>query len=58
MSDVGETTRIVLRILESLSPTTNDTTENELRFKSLIEIDNKIRRLLFKWTHAADELGD
>ena len=58
MSDTGEITRLILRMLESLSPDTDDPTENELRFRALLDVDNKIKRLISHWVHAADEIGE
>lgn len=58
MSDVGESVRVILRMLESLSPTTDNPTENELRFYALGEIRNKLKRLASNYIHAEDEMGE
>ena len=38
MTDVGETMRVFLRGINTLSPTTKDTTDNLLRFKALTDL--------------------
>jgi hypothetical protein len=42
-----------------LSPTKpDDPGENSRRFRALLDIDAKIKRMLSNYEHAADELGD